>query len=329
MDCLDPPLVESPPGKWHCPMCPPVHDSNLVSILPEPGMPVPDCDGPIVPFVQSHTKTKEVSLDEPGPDIPIASSSKIHSVRKVKGKSKNLDMSVDEEYMHPHQSPKKRKIIIDSPAPVTYPSVKIRLRIPGKSKWRERREDVERRGLFDDILGPEDRDTTRTSIETNDIQRFDKSRVVSEVRCNPYGPFHLIVLLLQTALAPPPVSISIETPGTPGPSSRPLRSSAAHISINTTPLPNPSTSPAPSTPTPHQSAQPHKLRIQTIRFGQFDIQTWYDAPFPEEYATIPDGRLWRCEFCLKYTKGRFGAERHQVDLHLCFSRLHWKSHGRI
>jgi hypothetical protein len=59
-------------------------------------------------------------------------------------------------------------------------------------------------------------------------------------------------------------------------------------------------------------ASPHSLRIRTIRFGEFDIQTWYDAPFPEEYATIPDGRLWICEFCLKYMKSRFGAVRHRV-----------------
>ena len=59
---------------------------------------------------------------------------------------------------------------------------------------------------------------------------------------------------------------------------------------------------------------PNGLRIRKIRFGEFDIDTWYDAPFPEEYAAIPDGRLWMCEFCLKYMKSRFSAVRHRVSL---------------
>jgi histone acetyltransferase MYST4 len=77
-------------------------------------------------------------------------------------------------------------------------------------------------------------------------------------------------------------------------------------------------SPGPSTPGAGSSSfqaakfEPGVLRIRTIRFGPYDIKTWYDAPFPEEYASIPDGRLWICEFCLKYMKSRFKAIRHQV-----------------
>ena len=58
--------------------------------------------------------------------------------------------------------------------------------------------------------------------------------------------------------------------------------------------------------------EPGVLRIRSIRFGPYDIKTWYDAPFPEEYASTPDGRLWICEFCLKYMKSPFAATRHQV-----------------
>jgi hypothetical protein len=90
-------------------------------------------------------------------------------------------------------------------------------------------------------------------------------------------------------------------------------------------VPSPSASPAPSSASgalavPHHKHddEPPPLRISTIRFGQYDIKTWYNAPFPEEYANIPDGRLWICEFCLKYMKSRFGATRHRVRL-LCVS----------
>lgn len=54
--------------------------------------------------------------------------------------------------------------------------------------------------------------------------------------------------------------------------------------------------------------------ITAIRFGEFEITTWYQAPFPEEYSRIPDGKLWICEFCLKYMKGGFQAERHRVSI---------------
>ena len=58
---------------------------------------------------------------------------------------------------------------------------------------------------------------------------------------------------------------------------------------------------------------PSKLRVRCIRFGEHEIDTWYDAPFPEEYASVPDGMLWICEFCLKYMKSRFSASRHRVS----------------
>jgi hypothetical protein len=57
-------------------------------------------------------------------------------------------------------------------------------------------------------------------------------------------------------------------------------------------------------------------KIKTIRFGEFDIDTWYSAPYPEEYQNVPDGRLWLCEFCLKYMKSGFVAGRHRVSLFL-------------
>lgn len=53
--------------------------------------------------------------------------------------------------------------------------------------------------------------------------------------------------------------------------------------------------------------------IQAIRFGQdYEIKTWYQAPYPEEFAKVPEGKLWLCEFCLKYFKGHFQAARHRL-----------------
>ncbi|KAF8591103.1 hypothetical protein K439DRAFT_1328004 [Ramaria rubella] len=71
--------------------------------------------------------------------------------------------------------------------------------------------------------------------------------------------------------------------------------------------------------TPNLNAQtngtngtPLPPRIRMIRFGEYDVDTWYDAPFPEEYASVADGKLWMCEFCLKYMKSRFQSTRHRM-----------------
>jgi hypothetical protein len=71
------------------------------------------------------------------------------------------------------------------------------------------------------------------------------------------------------------------------------------------------------TPTPYSTGGAGTVpivNIKAIRFGEFEITTWYQAPFPEEYSRVPDGKLWICEFCLKYMKGGFQAGRHRVSL---------------
>jgi len=38
--------------------------------------------------------------------------------------------------------------------------------------------------------------------------------------------------------------------------------------------------------------------IDMIQLGKYEINTWYWAPFPEDFGKQP--KLWVCEFCLKY-----------------------------
>lgn len=110
-----------------------------------------------------------------------------------------------------------------------------------------------------------------------------------------------------------------------GPSSRPTRSqmhSGLYIQTLYRDSPGRFDSPAPSTPGPSsekgktkaapETEEKKPLRIQQIRFGDYNINTWYDAPFPEEYNNLPDGRMWICEFCLKYMKSDFSELRHRV-----------------
>jgi hypothetical protein len=60
----------------------------------------------------------------------------------------------------------------------------VRLRLPAQGKGKEREESSDEepsRGLFDEILTPEDRDTSRTAIIHADKLRFERCRQAAEV----------------------------------------------------------------------------------------------------------------------------------------------------
>lgn len=40
--------------------------------------------------------------------------------------------------------------------------------------------------------------------------------------------------------------------------------------------------------------------IDKLRFGKFEIDTWYFSPYPEEYGKV--GTLYVCEYCLRYMR---------------------------
>lgn len=59
-------------------------------------------------------------------------------------------------------------------------------------------------------------------------------------------------------------------------------------------------------PNPDETAS----KVKCIWFGDFEIDTWYSAPYPEEYAR--EEVLHICEFCLKYMNSSFVARRHAL-----------------
>ncbi|ORX53643.1 hypothetical protein DM01DRAFT_1407782 [Hesseltinella vesiculosa] len=52
-------------------------------------------------------------------------------------------------------------------------------------------------------------------------------------------------------------------------------------------------------------------KINKIRFGDFMIDTWYVAPYPEEYSQ--HATLYICEYCMKYMKSKYVAGRHKIN----------------
>ncbi|KAJ5988058.1 hypothetical protein N7481_003268 [Penicillium waksmanii] len=51
-------------------------------------------------------------------------------------------------------------------------------------------------------------------------------------------------------------------------------------------------------------------KIKHINFGGYEIETWYAAPYPEEYSR--NRVLYICEFCLKYMNSDYVAWRHKL-----------------
>ncbi|OAX37996.1 hypothetical protein K503DRAFT_857010 [Rhizopogon vinicolor AM-OR11-026] len=309
MDCMQPPLEEAPPGTWHCPMCPP----SLFPLQPEAGelegstvaTPNTDLQGRDTTTVEPENDDSDGSLSDDSSDSDSDSdsdpTSAVQTPTLKQRPKKRIKKPPKRRVEQPTPRPLKR-IRLRSPA--AHPLV-VRLRIPAKGKGKEREDDPDR-NIFEDLLSPADRDMSKTGITESDRTRFDKSCVVAEEKLAP----------------PPPSALPADTPDTPiaGPSSRPLRShTLQQLAI---PSSIPTYSPVPSTPgaVPHTPSMtplgfpspPTTLRIRTIRFGQYDIHPWYDAPFPEEFSNIPDGRLWFCEFCLKYMKSGFAFGRHRM-----------------
>lgn len=63
------------------------------------------------------------------------------------------------------------------------------------------------------------------------------------------------------------------------------------------------------TPARSKSAAPAS-KIKCINFGQYEIDTWHAAPYPEEYSR--NRHLYICEFCLKYMSSDYVAWRHKL-----------------
>jgi len=62
-------------------------------------------------------------------------------------------------------------------------------------------------------------------------------------------------------------------------------------------------------PTPNNLEHEQKVKyIDKVQLGDWEIDTWYYSPYPEEYSI--QSKLWICEFCLKYMKLEMTYRRH-------------------
>lgn len=203
------------------------------------------------------------------------------------------------------------------------PGLRVRLRIPsGGGRPTEVEEEKEEKIPYGGVITGEDADTSKTSITDADKAAFERSRKAAEGRLG--GPPPDTAWDPQKSIQGSPAPSLVNghghaqsTPG-PGENGNPLGlsksfSSSALISRGLRDRVLQQTlSHAPSMPSLAAAASSSE-KIKIIRFGVYDIDTWYSAPYPEEYQYVPDGRLWLCEFCLKYMKSGFVSGRHRVS----------------
>jgi hypothetical protein len=50
--------------------------------------------------------------------------------------------------------------------------------------------------------------------------------------------------------------------------------------------------------------------IKTVQIGNFEIDTWYFSPYPQEYHETETQALFHCAFCLKHFKSIRVLSRH-------------------
>ena len=195
----------------------------------------------------------------------------------------------------------------------------VKLRVPsGGSRKAVEVEEEEDTIPYGGIITGEDADTTKTVITEPDKERFEKSLKAAEARLGgPPPPVSEYDPLLSARASPAPSSNGYgksprgsslaKAASTPN-FARGLRDRLLQQTVSASPY-------SPNGSMNGIIAGNGSEKIKTIRFGPFDIDTWYSAPYPEEYQNVPDGRLWLCEFCLKYMKSGFVAGRHRVSYH--------------
>lgn len=205
-----PPLQEPPDGEWHCPRCPPIEEVQMLDVEDvENGVQhkVVNLAGETSTFSDPQTpvevtsvrkgrkkgrpRKSKVATISNGSDIDedVEVDDSLITPSKARGRprkcaiwSRPSPASSDEEVDTFSVRPGKRKRPLQQRTPALTNLPRVRLRLPGqRGKGKEREEEEAPRGLFDDILSPEERDTTKSTVTNADKLYFERSRIAAEV----------------------------------------------------------------------------------------------------------------------------------------------------
>ncbi|KAI5474820.1 hypothetical protein MNV49_002374 [Pseudohyphozyma bogoriensis] len=333
--CLNPPLTSVPRGKWNCPLC--THSifspDSIAKELPKRRLTVqPPAPPPPTSLrrAASAARIKSASPDLWGDDLSATSSTNGRK-RSRKGKERAFEGdgdSDDDAYVpsgsastsgatrltlrlggSPSPNPPSGSNSTPRPRAAPKPKNSIPYYLlqdsrPTSPEEEEDEMDSEEEEPYGGILDEEERDVGDRAIGEKDKEMFEAARRAVEAT-KPTAEQQYLQTQAQLSGTPlttqPPSPTSTTFPPTPGPSTPSLRP-------HRTPLPS---NPLPAAPLSPSAPQP----ISKLHFGEFEIKTWYQAPFPEEFASVPGGVLGVCEFCLKYFRGggnKGGLGRHKL-----------------
>ncbi|KAF8473333.1 acyl-CoA N-acyltransferase [Kalaharituber pfeilii] len=145
--------------------------------------------------------------------------------------------------------------------------------------------DEERQKPYGGILSEADADTSRTLPAPYNRLQFEKAKQEAEEEC---------ITRLRLSAASNPSSTS----------NNPTNDASNGVTGSAEPSEDGSTN------TQLKQIQGPASKIQCIHFGGFEIDTWYAAPYPEEYSK--NKILYICEFCLKYMNSEYVSWRHKM-----------------
>jgi hypothetical protein len=187
MDCLPTPLKESPPGRWHCPLCPLLapndvfYDPPTEQIQGEPQLSEEPHVGSSSPGYPGKGMHDSFPIEDEEPNVEVIETP---VPVRTRGRPRKIKVAKDvesERIPSPARPSKRMRLRVSSP--VALP--RIRLRLPAR-KGKDRDDDDEhRKGIFDDILSVDERDVSKSSVEHADKQRFERSRLAAEVGNKP------------------------------------------------------------------------------------------------------------------------------------------------
>lgn len=146
-------------------------------------------------------------------------------------------------------------------------------------------EDESQAKPYGGILSDGDADTTKTLPSSFDRSRFEKAKEAVEEERSTRLRLTAVSNAVSTGLA-----ITNGANGVSGEPSDDGSSNAHNERVTST-----------------------ASKIQNIHFGNYEIDTWYAAPYPEEYSK--NKTLYICEFCLKYMNSEYVSSRHKVCIH--------------
>lgn len=330
-------------GRWECPSCvqeaasPPAPrrrasaGSRVDSGAPSPsGSGTSSAQEPVVAGAKratprrAPTRSRSTSVA----NDPATDDTAVEARRREKGKGREVDAPPSRGVGNPAESLGPR---IKLPSGVfggrhAEPAPRVRVQLPGVPDHIDpvaEGDEAEQHGGVDEAADDDDpfggllsgADAAYADREPtlDDRKRFERSRLAVEpIRSAPAPKKKASTATVQRTASTP--QLPSATPGSPthaavrivrdrelGRDSSDSEGSSAALTLR-----------ARQSAEASGSAPRREGSITRIRFGEYEIETWYQAPYPEEYARVPDGRLWLCEFCLKYMKGAFQASRHRV-----------------